>query len=138
MKRATVTFQAVLGMLTTTALLMAGGPPEFEITRSTIDGGGVMRSTGDDLELSGTIGQSDAGVMTGDDFELTGGFWFGLSPTDCNEDGGVNLLDYSTFEPCLAGPDAGVGEACECFDVNRSGAVDLIDFAVAQAAFMGS
>ena len=124
----------VVALLT---LSVTAGTPEFEMTRSTIDGGGVMRSTGDDFELSGTIGQSDTSVMTGDDFELTGGFWFGLAPTDCNEDGGVNLLDYSAFESCLAGPEGAVTAGCECFDVNRSGAVDLIDFAVAQTVFTG-
>ena len=87
-----------LGVLTVTA-------EEYEITRSTIDGGGVMRSTGDAYELSGTIGQPDAGVMAGGEFELTGGFWFALAPTDCNDDGGVDLADYDAFEACLSGPD---------------------------------
>ncbi|UCC31662.1 MAG: hypothetical protein JSU86_05160, partial [Phycisphaerales bacterium] len=49
---------------------------DFEISRSTIDGGGTMRSTGGDFELSGTIGQPDAGTLSGGDFELSGGFWF--------------------------------------------------------------
>ena len=114
------------------------GPPEFEITRSTIDGGGVMRSTGGEFELSGTIGQPDAGALSGGEFELTGGFWLALSPGDCNEDGGVTLLDHAAFEPCLAGPEGAVAAGCECFDVNRSGTVDLLDFAVAQASFTGS
>jgi len=30
---------------------------EFEISRSTVEGGGVMRSTGGDFDLSGTIGR---------------------------------------------------------------------------------
>jgi len=50
------------------------GPPEYEVTRATTDGGGVMRSTGDEYELSGTMGQPDAGVMEGGGFELKGGF----------------------------------------------------------------
>ncbi len=97
MKRATITFHAVLGMLTSTALLVAAGEPEFVIMRATIDGGGVMRSTGDDFELSGTIGQTDAGVMVGDDFELTGGFWFAIPPGDCDNNGDVDLLDHKKF-----------------------------------------
>jgi hypothetical protein len=49
---------------------------EFELDWWTIDGGGEMWTTGGDFELSGTIGQPDAGpAMTGGDFELTGGFW---------------------------------------------------------------
>jgi hypothetical protein len=122
-------------------VLSAGMTPlavaQFEIARSTIDGGGVMRSTGGEFDVSGTIGQPDAGVLTGGDFELAGGFWFPLVPTDCNEDGGVDLIDYGTFEFCLSGPGEVVISGCECFDVDRSGTVDLLDFATAQAQFTG-
>jgi hypothetical protein len=123
-------------------LLACSGPAladEFEITRSTIDGGGVMRSSGGEFELSGTIGQPDAGKLSGGEgkFELTGGFWFEEPAGDCNSTGGVNLLDYGDFETCLLGPDAGVADGCECFDVDRSGSVDLLDFAVAQTSFTG-
>ena len=48
---------------------------DYTIDWHTVDGGGHMSSTGGDLELSGTIGQPDAGVMTGGDLELVGGFW---------------------------------------------------------------
>ena len=104
-------------------VLVAGaGPSDFEITRSTIDGGGEMHSTGNDFERSGTIGQPDAGVMVGDDFELTGGFWFGLPPTDCNEDGLVSMFDHENFTSCLLGPSGGIGAGpCPCFDVDRDG-----------------
>ena len=60
---------------------------EFDITRASIDGGGVMFSTSGEFELSGTIGQPDAGQMTGGEFELSGGFWFPLELDDCNSDG---------------------------------------------------
>src|SRR3990172_8848829 len=80
-----------------------GATDEFDLSWYTIDGGGVMRSTGGDFELSGTIGQPDAGRMASADgvFELTGGFWFEVVASDCNEDGVVNLIDYDDFEPCL-------------------------------------
>jgi hypothetical protein len=39
----------------------AGGADDFTISHSTIDCGGVMFSTSGDFELSGTIGQPDAG-----------------------------------------------------------------------------
>jgi hypothetical protein len=119
-------------------LVFAGGDPPMELTRSTIDGGGGMRSTGGDFELSGTIGQPDGGLLSGGSFELAGGFWFSLAQGDCNSDGSVNLIDYDDFEPCLTGPDGDVIGGCECFDVNRSDTVDLLDFAAAQAAFAGS
>lgn len=111
---------------------------QFEISRSTIDSGGVMRSTGGAFELSGTIGQPEAGIMSGGSFQLTGGFWFELAPTDCNEDGTVNLFDHYSFTQCLAGPDGGILWGCECFDDDRNDAVDLRDFAMAQIVFSRS
>jgi len=46
----------------------------FRIDWSTIDGGGGT-STGGIYSVSGTIGQPDAGALTGNGFSLTGGFW---------------------------------------------------------------
>lgn len=105
---------------------------EFEITRSTIDGGGVMRSTGGAFELSGTIGQPDAGTMSGGAFELNGGFWFALDPGDCNEDGIVSLPDHAAFQGCLAGPGVSMSPSCRCHDLNGDGTIDLADFAELQ------
>lgn len=112
---------------------------EFELTRSTIDGGGVMRSTGAEFDLSGTIGQPDAGEMRRGEFTLTGGFWIETPPGDCEEDGDVDLMDYDQFKECLNGPagPAPLGP-CRCFDVDRSGAVDLRDFHVTQSTYTGS
>ncbi len=111
---------------------------DFELSRSTTDGGGVMFSSGADFELSGTIGQPDAGIMSGGDFELSGGFWFPLAPTDCNSDGGVDLSDYGDVEPCLSGPDGGLlYPDCNCFDVDGDSDVDMADVARFQAAFTG-
>lgn len=46
----------------------------YSIDGFTLDGGGGT-STGDGFSLSGTIGQPDAGKMSGGNFSLTGGFW---------------------------------------------------------------
>ncbi len=110
---------------------------QFALDWFTVDGGGAMRSTGGDFELSGTIGQPDAGgPLTGGHFELTGGFWFGLAPDDCNSDGGVNLYDYYDFEACLAGPNSDPGQAyCPCFDLDGDRDIDLVDFAEFQTFF---
>lgn len=108
---------------------------EMEITRYSIDGGGMMFSNGDDFELSGTIGQPDAGIMTGGGFRLAGGFWFQTPPGDCNADGIVTLLDHSAFVNCMNGPADGLEDGCECFDVNRNGRIDLVDFSDSQKGF---
>ena len=111
----------------------------YQLLWYTIDGGGATFSSGAGYELSGTIGQPDAGEpMTGDDFELTGGFWFGLVPGDCNADGGVNLFDFDELADCTTGPDGGLPGECICYDLDRDGDVDLYDFAHFQSAFSGS
>ena len=111
---------------------------DFEISRSTIDDGGAMLSTAGDFELSGTIGQPDAGVLTGGEFTLTGGFWFETPLGDCNDTGCVNLLDYDDFEFCLRGPEGGlIGAWCSCFDFDNDVDVDLTDLARFQQSFTG-
>lgn len=76
--------------------------------------------------------------MTGADFQLNRGFWFALSPTDCNEDGLVDLFDHETFTSCLLGPGGGIDPSpCPCFDVDRDGDITLIDYAQLQAGFTG-
>jgi hypothetical protein len=57
------------------ALAQVGG--DYDLTWSTVDGGGYTFSTGGGYELGGTIGQPDAGAMTGGGFTLGGGFWGG-------------------------------------------------------------
>ena len=60
--------------------LMARGVPaqNYSIDWHTIDGGGG-RSTGGVYVVTGTIGQPDAGRMTGGNFTIEGGFWGILS-----------------------------------------------------------
>jgi hypothetical protein len=105
---------------------------------NTIDAGGVMRSTADSLELSGTLGQFDAGgPLTRAGLELTGGFWFQLAPGDCNADGGVNLYDHADFEACMVGPFIEPDPQCPCFDLDGDTDIDLADFAKFQTGFSG-
>ena len=130
-------------MLTAITFALAGiesiqGGPDYDLSRNSIDGGGVMRSTGEEYELSGTIGQPDAGVMEGGGFTLSGGFWFELVPTDCNEDGLISLFDHETFISCLLGPGGGIDAGpCPCFDVDRDSDITLNDYAQLQAEFTG-
>lgn len=63
------------------ALMMASGVNaggDWEISWSSIDGGGTMESAGGAWELRGTIGQPDATAANesaGGSWALTGGFW---------------------------------------------------------------
>jgi hypothetical protein len=47
---------------------------DYSIDWSTIDGGGGT-STGGVYSVSGTLGQPDAGAMSGGNFTVQGGFW---------------------------------------------------------------
>ena len=51
----------------------------YDLTWSTIDGGGYMVSTGGSYSLGGTIGQPDAGALSGGSYTLAGGFWGGAA-----------------------------------------------------------
>lgn len=137
--RRTIIGLGAVGVIAAVAVVVgAGGDPDFDLSWHTIDGGGVMRSTGGDFELSGTIGQPDAGSMSGGDFTLTGGFWFEVIASDCNEDGVVNLIDYDTFQTCLTGPGGGpLPAGCDSYDFDHDGDVTLHDFATMQDMFNG-
>lgn len=64
----------VIILLATAVTLTAQTGGGFDLSWSTIDGGGGG-SSGGAFDLSGTIGQPDAGSMAGGDFVLNGGFW---------------------------------------------------------------
>jgi hypothetical protein len=102
-------------------LAMSGG--DYEISWSTIDGGGG-RSTGGDFVLTGTIGQPDAGEMSGGDYTLSGGFWPGALWQQCF----VNFEHFAEFamywlnEPCEPS-----NNWCEGADLDWSNDVGLSD-----------
>ena len=123
-------------------LVMVGVTPAqvHDLDWYTVDGGGVMFSTGGSLELSGSVGQPDAGPPGGASsasYALTGGFWFGVGPGDCDQDGDVDLGDFADFQACLGGPGGGLGIGCECFDFDFNGDVDTRDFAEFQVLLPG-
>lgn len=57
------------------ALAQTGGG--YDLTWSSVDGGGWTFSTGGGYELGGTAGQPDAGQLSGGQYTLGGGFWGG-------------------------------------------------------------
>lgn len=106
----------------------------FDVPWWTIDGGGMLYSTGGAFELSGTIGQADAGALTGGPFELTGGFWRGTRAStlgDLNCDGVVNFDDINPFVLALSDPPAYQAQYPDCNimngDCNSDGVIDFAD-----------
>lgn len=65
----------LLALLTVSVAAQTGNG--YDLTWSTIDGGGSTFSTGGGYTLGGTVGQPDAGVLRGGGYELAGGFWAG-------------------------------------------------------------
>jgi hypothetical protein len=58
-------------------LALAQTRVDYDLSWWTVDGGGATLSTGEGYRLSGTAGQSDAGVLQGVGHTLLGGFWRG-------------------------------------------------------------
>ncbi len=48
----------------------------YDLPWWTVDGGGGS-SSGEGYNLSGSIGQAEAGTLSGGSYTLSGGFWFG-------------------------------------------------------------
>jgi hypothetical protein len=123
---------ALCGLMS--AALIAKG---YTLDWWTIDGGGAMWSAGETLQLSGTIGQVDAGpALAGGGFELTGGFWVvtigaGGLRGDLNCDGAVNVFDIDPFVMALTSPAEYAVQFPGCdrmrADINGDGAVNAFD-----------
>jgi len=62
-------------LICSSVLAQSGGG--YDLTWNTADGGGHMFSTGGSYSLGGTVGQADAGVLSGGSYTLVGGFWGG-------------------------------------------------------------
>lgn len=89
-----ITLAALMFILITSfAVAQTGGG--FDLTWSTVDGGGGS-SSGGDFSLSGTIGQADAGSLSGGNFTLNGGFW----PNGTV----INTTDYFVYLPTVIKP----------------------------------
>ena len=102
-----------------------------QISWYTLDGGGGT-STGGTMQLSGTIGQADAGVLSGGPFSLYGGFWPGPTDScyaDCNADGLLTVADFGCFQTKFV-----LGNLYA--DCNGDGALSVADFGCFQTKFV--
>jgi len=51
----------------------------YDLTWNTVDNGGEMFSVGGGYSMGSTIGQPDAGTLSGGGYTLAGGFWGGIA-----------------------------------------------------------
>lgn len=125
-------FAGILGALMAASSATA---QSFDLSWHTIDGGGATFSVGASLSLGGTIGQPDAGVMTGGQFTLVGGFWAGTSAAPCaltgdlDGDGDVDISDLATLLGHFGmsgGANSGDGDLDGDFDVDISDLSSLL------------
>jgi hypothetical protein len=72
-KTSILTMSVLLAWWTVLPVLAQSGGG-YDLTWSTTDGGGGA-SSGDVYSLGGTVGQPDAGLLTGGAYTLGGGFW---------------------------------------------------------------
>lgn len=102
---------------------------DYDIDWHSVGGGGEMWSTGGPYELSGTIGQPDAGAMAGGSYTLTGGFW-AVPPcwcmADLNGDGFKDAMDIQGFISCMLSN----GVHCTCADMDTDGILGMNDVAI--------
>jgi len=68
----------VVALIASTTWAQSGGV--YDLSWSTIAGGGATFSVGGAYSLGGTIGQAGAGTLAGGSYSLAGGFWPGASP----------------------------------------------------------
>ena len=117
--------------MTWSALAQTGalGVPWFSA-----DGGGGT-SAGGNFTLDGTIGQPDAGRLTGGDFEVEGGFIPGVAipPVvagtcgDVNDDGAINVFDAITLLQIIVGIIEPTPTQLRLGDVVRDGTINVFD-----------
>lgn len=74
----TLRFLSFLGSCLIVSMALSARGQAYDLSWFTIDGGGGT-SSGGTYSVTGTIGQPDAGVLSGGDYTIVGGFWSAVS-----------------------------------------------------------
>ncbi len=111
-----LTVWIVLSILVGGTKVWAQSGGQYDLSWNTINGGGGTSNDGQYI-VSGTIGQADAGVMSGGDYELLGGFWPG-EPV-CT----VDFYHYARFAELWL--ETGPGLAADLYEDNVVDELDL-------------
>ena len=111
-----------VGMLVIAARARAYEP----VTWRTLDGGGVSFANAGSYRLGATIGQADAGTLTGGAFALRGGFWLGGGVVVTGVGGGAPPSGALRFD--AARPNPIRSSARLAFELPRASRVGLSVF----------
>ncbi len=87
-RRAGLILVVLVVVLLPALVLVAQAGSDYDLSWNTVDGGGGT-SSGDPYTVSGTVGQADAGTMSGGNYALVGGFW------------GATNIEYSLYLPVV-------------------------------------
>ncbi|MDX2017747.1 MAG: hypothetical protein SFY95_08940 [Planctomycetota bacterium] len=132
------------------AWLAPGALAQVTIDWQTVDGGGVVSMTGGAIELTGSVGQPDASVLSAGvqnspgEIILAGGFWaLDTAPfcvADVDRSGFVDSDDYVAFvqaftDGCFGSGNPNLGCLVSA-DFDRSGFIDSDDFVAFVEAFL--
>jgi hypothetical protein len=89
--RRLIPWLVVVGGLLFLAVVTVLAAVTYDLSWWSVDSGGATFSTGSAYELGGTIGQPDAGTLTGGGYTLGGGFW----------GGGAVAVEYKVYLPLV-------------------------------------
>ena len=141
MKRNNRNILQIIGLAIAFGLGGSAAYGQYDLSWYTIDGGGATFSTGGTFSLGGTIGQPDAGVMSGGSFTLTGGFWAGATGGnpcnllgDIDSDNDVDIQDLA-FLLSSFGAQTGDPNFNPAADIDGNGVVTLQDLAFLLSEF---
>lgn len=121
MKRATVLVALLFPLLSLTWTALAQTGDGYDLSWWTADGSGTSQSSGGAYALASTAGQPDAGVLSGGDYTLRGGFQQCVVLHDLNGDGRVNMSDVQFVASRWHSPSPGLA------DRNGDGQVTIVD-----------
>jgi hypothetical protein len=124
---------SVAAMALAAARAQAQMGPGLDLSWNSLDCGGGVTSNGA-LALYSSIGQPDAGAMSGGGLQLLGGFIGGISGPppcypDCTNSGGLTIADFGCFQTKFVAGDPYA-------DCNGVGGLTIADFGCFQTKFV--
>jgi hypothetical protein len=136
--RTAIFFAALLFCLVGTGAALAMSSANYNLPWDVLSGGGGDRGSSS-YALSDTVGQPSAiGLSQSTNYQLGGGFWYGVSPTtfipgDANEDGVINVLDMTEVARIILLLDPETPGA----DCNLDGSINVIDMTCIARIILG-